>query len=88
MYHDLERSTDAHHDRNEAKHRAKLLELAARRGAKGFSQLVTEALDAYLRVEADREAQRKRTVLLKGALSSRDAKALRDAAEALRRTWR
>ena len=69
-------------------HRAKLLELAARRGAKGFSQLVTEALDAYLRVAADRETQRKRTVQLKGALPSRDAKALRDATEALRRTWR
>src|SRR3989442_103222 len=53
-------------------HRAKLLELAARRGAKGFSQLVTEALDAYLRVEVDREAQRKRTARLKGALPSRD----------------
>jgi hypothetical protein len=69
-------------------HRAKLLELAARRGAKGFSQLVTEALDAYLRVEVDREAQRKRTVRLKGALPSRDAEGLRDATEALRRTWR
>jgi len=69
-------------------HRAKLLELAARRGAKGFSQLVTEALDAYLRAEADREAQRKRAVLLKGAMPSREAAALRDAAETLRRTWR
>ena len=33
-------------------HRAKLLELAARRGTKGFSELVGEALDAYLRAEA------------------------------------
>jgi hypothetical protein len=49
-------------------HRAKLLELAAHRGAKGFSQLVSEALEAYLRAEADREAQRKRAVLLKGAI--------------------
>ncbi len=35
-------------------HRAKLLELAAHRGAKGFSQFVSEALDAYLRAEAGR----------------------------------
>ena len=69
-------------------HRAKLLELAAHRGAKGFSQLVTEALDAYRRAEADREAQRKRAVLLKGAMPSREAQALREAAETLRRTWR
>jgi metal-responsive CopG/Arc/MetJ family transcriptional regulator len=69
-------------------HRAKLLELAAHRGAKGFSQLVSEALEAYLRAEADREAQRKRAVLLKGAMPSQEAKSLRDAAEALRRSWR
>ena len=66
-------------------HRAKLLELEA---PKGGSQLVTEALDAYLRAEADREAQRKRAVRLKGAMPSREAAALRDAAETLRRTWR
>ena len=30
------------------KHRAKLLELAARRGQKGFSDLLAEAIDVYL----------------------------------------
>lgn len=69
-------------------HRAKLLELAARRGAKGFSQLVTEALEAYLRAEIDREAQRRRAARLKGALPAREAQALRTAAAALRRSWR
>jgi hypothetical protein len=69
-------------------HRAKLLELAAHRGAKGFSELVSEALEAYLRAEADREAQRKRAVLLKGAMPSPEAKSLRETAEALRRSWR
>ena len=44
-------------------HRAKLLELAARRGAKGFSDLVAEALEAHLQAEGRREAQRKRAVL-------------------------
>jgi hypothetical protein len=69
-------------------HRAKLLQLAAHRGAKGFSQLVSEALEAYLRAEADREAQRKRAVLLKGTMPAPEAKSLRDTAEALRRSWR
>ncbi len=69
-------------------HRARLLELAARRGSKGFSDLVAEALDLYLRAEAERAAQRKRAALLKGALPARDAGALRGAAEALRKTWR
>jgi hypothetical protein len=69
-------------------HRAKLLELAARRGAKGFSELVGEALDAYLRAEADREAMRARAVRLKGALPARDARSLRETTVALRSSWR
>ena len=69
-------------------HRAKLLELAARRGAKGFSQLVAEALEVYLRAEVDREARRKRAVRLKGTLPAREAQALRTAAAELRRSWR
>ena len=64
--------------------RAKLLELAARRGAKGFSDLVAEALEAYLKAEGDRDMQRKRAVLLKGKLSTREAQSLRTAAADLR----
>jgi hypothetical protein len=62
-------------------HRAKLLELAARRGAKGFSELVGEALEAYIRAEADREALRRRAVRL-------EARGLREASEAIRKSWR
>ena len=69
-------------------HRAKLLELAARRGAKGFSDLVAEALETYLKAESDREMQRKRAVLLKGKLSTREAQSLRTAAADLRKSWR
>jgi hypothetical protein len=69
-------------------HRAKLLELAARRGAKGFSELVAEAVEAYLRAEADRAGQRKRAVLLRGALPSKQAQAVRRTTESLRGTWR
>jgi hypothetical protein len=47
-------------------HRAKLLELAARQGVRGFSALAGEALEAYFRAEADREALRRRAVCLKG----------------------
>lgn len=69
-------------------HRVKLLELAARRGTKGFSDLVAEALEAFLNAEADREAQRKRAALLKGALSPREAGGLRKAVAAVRSNWR
>jgi hypothetical protein len=69
-------------------HRAKLLELAARRGAKGFSELVGEALEAYLHAEADRDALRRRAVRLKGTLAGRAARSLRATAEELRKSWR
>ena len=39
-------------------HRAKLLELAARRGQKGFSQLIAEALEAFLRAQTGQGAVR------------------------------
>ncbi len=71
-----------------SEHRAKLLALAARRGAKGFSELVGEALEAYLHAEADREALRRRAVRLRGALPAREARSLRETAEALRKSWR
>lgn len=71
-----------------SEHRAKLRELAARRGAKGFSELVGEALEAYLRAEAERQAARKRAVGLKGALPVREARSLRETGEALRGSWR
>ena len=69
-------------------HRAKLLALAARRGAKGFSDLVGEALETYLGAEAGREALRRRAVRLKGALPAREARRLRETADALRKSWR
>ena len=52
-------------------HRVKLLELAARRGNKGFSELVGGALEAYLRAETDRETLRRRALRLKGTLAAR-----------------
>jgi predicted transcriptional regulator len=69
-------------------HRARLVELAARRGHKGFSQLIEEALDAYLKLQATNAESRKRASLLRGALSTKDAKALRGATEQIRASWR
>lgn len=50
-------------------HRARLLELAARRGEKGFSSLVRDALDAFLTREAAQEVARRRALSLRGRLS-------------------
>ena len=68
--------------------RARLMELAARRGEKGFSKLVRQALDAYLRSQAGEEEKRRRALMLKGALDSREAERLRAATCEIRESWR
>lgn len=69
-------------------HRSALLALAARRGQKGFSAVLEEALDAYLAGEAARERRRETLRRLRGALSPEDADDLRKAARELRENWR
>ena len=69
-------------------HRARLLELTARRGEKGFSSLIAEALDAHLqRIDAS-EVARTRARRLRGCLSRKEADGLRKAAADLRESWR
>ena len=68
--------------------RARLMELAARRGEKGFSKLVQQALDAYLRSQAGEEEKRRRALMLKGALDAREAERLRAATREIRDSWR
>jgi len=64
--------------------RAQLLEIAARRGMKGFSALVQEALESYLGdLESENEKVR-RAVLLKGAFREKDANTMRDIIRHLR----
>jgi hypothetical protein len=70
--------------------RAKLLELAASRGQKGFSVLVQEAIDLYLRMHADgaRKARVKAALSVLGTLGDKEVEALTQATRALRRSWR
>ncbi len=70
---------------SDEQHRA-LSALAQRRGLRGFSQLVQEALEAYLRDLDDDETG----VLLdlEGTLGERDEAQLRARVGAARATWR
>ena len=70
------------------KHRAALLEMAARRGEKGFSSFVGEALEAYLRDQRRAAAARRKALGLRGSLSGREAARLRHHATAVRASWR
>ena len=69
-------------------HRARLLEMAARRGEKGFSSIVAEAIETYL-VDQDALLERqKMAVKLKGNLSEDEAADLQEEMEQIRRLWR
>lgn len=69
-------------------HRAKLLELAARRGEKGFSRLVGEAIEGYLRSLEESDRAREEALALRGALSEEEATALEERTRDLRESWR
>jgi len=70
------------------RHRARLLALAARRGMKGYSKLVEEAVEVYLQeLERSQEARR-RAIRLRGALPDEDAEELRRETRRIRKQWR
>ena len=68
--------------------RAKLLEAAARRGEKGFSSIVQEALADYFVAEEHRQEKIRRALAVIGQLDADEAKDLAKSVRTLRRTWR
>ena len=69
-------------------HRARLLELAARRGEKGFSEVLAEAIEIYLEALSRDEKNRKVALRLRGSFSEADADELCQATRSLRESWR
>ena len=70
------------------RHRARLLELAAERGEKGFSQIIQEAVDRYLLEQGSRKDRVQAALNLRGSFGKASADAL-DASVALSRSkWR
>ena len=69
-------------------HRTRLLAIAAKRGQKGFSSVLNDAVESYLGEEAERERRRRRALRLRGVLSAQEASGLRKHAAALRESWR
>ncbi len=68
--------------------RSKLLEAAARRGEKGFSTIVREALDHYFESESARRERVERALATFGSLSAAAADRLEEHVRELRRSWR
>jgi len=69
-------------------HRARLLELAARRGEKGFSSVIAEAVEAYLKRTAEGDRLRKRALSVRGKLRPSEAELLRSTVRRIREFWR
>lgn len=68
--------------------RARLLELAARRGEKGFSRLVQEAIDRLLAEDDSREVRTKAALALEGSMGTQEADELLSSVVRIRSTWR
>lgn len=70
------------------KHRAALISIASRRGEKGFSGVLGEVIDFYLRSQDGGEERKKRLLALGGSISAKDAEHLRRVSRDLREHWR
>jgi len=68
--------------------RAELLRLAAQRGEKGFSSVIREALDYYLKHHRARKEAVARALALRGTLKEDEARALESSVRRLREVWR
>jgi hypothetical protein len=69
-------------------HRARLLELAAARGEKGFSTVVAEALELYLEAQRNRTTAIRGALALKGSISEAEAASLSSETRRVRAHWR
>lgn len=65
-----------------------MLVLASRRGEKGFSAVLGEAIESFLQGEIEREKRRKTLLSLGGSLSKKEGDDLRRTVRELRENWR
>ena len=68
--------------------RARLLDIAARRGEKGFSRLVQTAIDRMLADDDSGEGRIKAALALKGSMGAKEADELAASVASIRSTWR
>jgi Arc/MetJ family transcription regulator len=68
--------------------RAKLVHLAAQRGLKGFSALVQEALELYLKARDGRSEEVRAALGVRGALKGKEADQLAERCRGIRSNWR
>ena len=69
-------------------HRARILELAANRGEKGFSTVVAEALEVYLEAQSSRMNAIESALALRGSMREPEAAGLLARTQGIRANWR
>ena len=69
-------------------HRARLVEIAARRGEKGYSKIIREALDTYFREIGRRDAAVREALDALGTLAPEEGAELHETVRRLRSRWR
>ncbi len=68
-------------------HRSALHSLAARRGLRGYSKLIQEAIDFYIKEKVKKEDSIKQLLKMRGSWSRDEAKKLRKRIEEIRQNW-
>ncbi len=68
--------------------RAKLIEIATRRGLKGFSKIVQEAIERYLEENLSGDEKVKEALSVLGTLDEEQAESLESSIRELRSKWR
>jgi metal-responsive CopG/Arc/MetJ family transcriptional regulator len=68
--------------------RAKLLEIAARRGLKGFSVIVQEAIEHYLEINPPVDEKVEAALSVLGTMSDEQADAIEASIQQMRENWR
>jgi hypothetical protein len=68
--------------------RAELLKIAGDRGIKGFSSIVQEALDEYLKRQINKKQAVATALSLRGCLKGKDADNFANRTKSIRELWR
>jgi predicted transcriptional regulator len=69
-------------------HRSALHSLAARRGLRGYSKLIQEAIDFYIKEKVRKEDNIKQLLKMKGTWSEEEARKFKKRIEEIRRNWK
>jgi hypothetical protein len=69
-------------------HRAQIIELAAKRGEKGFSGVIAEALEQFLASQKSRKRAIRDALALKGSMSEAEVAGLLSETRKIRDHWR